>query len=150
MALTSPFVTGRPVSARQWPMVAVDRDSADKSNYGSFTALDDAARENIRAIIDEAVKNPSDPIAKKVGDFYKSYMNEELINQKGTVSPRRSDESDRVLKTSEAVVEYFGNAGRKDWAVRSGFSLLRMTRIRRVISLRLCRAEPRCQIATTT
>ena len=56
---------------------------ADKSNYGSFTALDDAARENIRAIIDDAAKNPNDPIAKKVGDFYRSYMNEELIEKKG-------------------------------------------------------------------
>ena len=56
---------------------------ADKSNYGSFTALDDAARENIRAIIEEAAKNPNDPIAEKVGDFYRSYMNEELIEKNG-------------------------------------------------------------------
>ncbi len=94
---------------------------ADKSNYGSFTALDDAARENIRAIIDEAVKNPSDPIAKKVGDFYKSYMNEELINQKGLSPLAGQMKAIESLKTSEAVVEYFGNAGRRGLGGPIGF-----------------------------
>ncbi|MFM7925623.1 MAG: peptidase M13, partial [Planctomycetaceae bacterium] len=56
---------------------------ADKSNYGSFTRLDDEARENIRTIIEEAVSNPQDPVSRKVGDFYKSYMNEQLIEARG-------------------------------------------------------------------
>ena len=51
----------------------------DKSNSGSFTALDDAARENIRTIVEESAKNPSDAIGHKVGDFYRSFMNEKLI-----------------------------------------------------------------------
>ncbi|MCA9044146.1 MAG: hypothetical protein KDA69_07500, partial [Planctomycetaceae bacterium] len=55
----------------------------DKSNYGSFIALDDAARENIRKIIEEAAEKPSDENTAKVGAFYSSFMNEELINQKG-------------------------------------------------------------------
>ena len=54
---------------------------ADKSNYGSFTALDDAARENMRTIVEEAAKNPTDANSRKVGDFYRSFMNEELIEQ---------------------------------------------------------------------
>ena len=32
---------------------------ADKSKYGSFTALDDAARETLREIIEEAAAGPS-------------------------------------------------------------------------------------------
>ncbi len=56
---------------------------ADKSNYGSFTALDDAARENIRTIIEEATKNPLDANGQKVGDFYSSFMNEKLIDERG-------------------------------------------------------------------
>ena len=58
---------------------------ADKSNYGSFTALDDTARENIRTIIEESARNPGDAFGKKVGDFYRSYTNEELIEQKDNV-----------------------------------------------------------------
>lgn len=52
----------------------------DKSNYGSFTALDDAARANIRTIIEAAAANPIDENSRKVGDFYHSFMDEETIN----------------------------------------------------------------------
>lgn len=84
---------------------------ADKSNYGSFTALDDAARENIRAIIEEAAKNPNDPIAKKVGDFYRSYMNEELIEKNGLDPLKAQFAAIDQIKTSEDVIRYFGEAG---------------------------------------
>lgn len=94
---------------------------ADKSNYGSFTALDDAARENIRAIIDEAVKNPTDPIAKKVGDFYKSYLNEELIDKKGLEPLADQMKSIDALKSSEDVVSYFGKAGTRGLGGPIGF-----------------------------
>ncbi len=81
---------------------------SDKSNYGSFTALDDAARENIRAIIEESVRNPTDDSSHKVGDFYRSFMNEELIAEKG-LKPLQAqlDEIDS-LSTTEDVVRYFG------------------------------------------
>ncbi|MEZ6121915.1 MAG: M13-type metalloendopeptidase [Planctomycetaceae bacterium] len=55
----------------------------DKSNYGSFTALDDAARENIRSIIEESAKTPRDENSQKVGDFYRSFMNEDAIRAAG-------------------------------------------------------------------
>ena len=84
---------------------------ADKSNYGSFTALDDAARENIRAIIEDAAKNPNDPIAKKVGDFYRSYMNEELIENKGLAPLKEQFAAIDQIKTPEDVIRYFGEAG---------------------------------------
>lgn len=62
----------------------------DKSNYGSFTALDDAARENIRTIIEEAARNPTDANSKKVGDFYHSFMDVETINKRG-LDPLQSE-----------------------------------------------------------
>jgi putative endopeptidase len=81
---------------------------SDKSNYGSFTALDDAARDNIRAIIEESVRNPTDDNSHKVGDFYRSFMNEELIAEKG-LKPLQAqlDEIDS-LSTTEDIVRYFG------------------------------------------
>lgn len=84
---------------------------ADKSNYGSFTALDDAARENIRAIIEDAAKNPTDDVARKVGDFYRSYMNEELIEKKG-IAPLKDQLAEiDGLKTSDDLIAYFGRSG---------------------------------------
>lgn len=84
---------------------------ADKSNYGSFTALDDAARENIRAIIEEAVSNPNDAIAKKVGDFYKSYMNEDLIAQKGIAPLKEHLAAVDAMSSPNDVARFFGAAG---------------------------------------
>ncbi len=55
----------------------------DKSNYGSFTALDDAARENIRDIIEDAAANPIDETSRKVGAFFQSFMNDDAVNTRG-------------------------------------------------------------------
>lgn len=58
---------------------------ADQSNYGSFSVLDDAVKEAIRTIIEEAAA--SDPAQgsneQKVGDFFKSYTNVEKRNELG-------------------------------------------------------------------
>ncbi len=96
---------------------------ADKSNYGSFTALDDAARENIRAIIEDAAKNPTDDVAKKVGDFYRSYMNAELIEKKG-IDPLKDRLAEiEELKTTDELIAWFGRAGISGIGGPIGFSI---------------------------
>ncbi len=57
----------------------------DQSNYGSFSKLDDEAKEAIRALIEEAAQSaaPTGSDAQKVGDFFKSYTNIERRNQLG-------------------------------------------------------------------
>jgi putative endopeptidase len=59
---------------------------ADKSNYGSFTKLAEKAREDVKLIIEESAqveaKKGSD--TQKVGDLFKSYMNETLLEEIGT------------------------------------------------------------------
>ncbi|MEZ6133606.1 MAG: M13-type metalloendopeptidase [Pirellulaceae bacterium] len=59
---------------------------ADQSNYGSFSKLDDGAKEAIRVLIEEAGARsaPEGSDAQKVGDFFKSYTNVELRNKLGT------------------------------------------------------------------
>jgi predicted metalloendopeptidase len=50
---------------------------ADRSNYGSFTILDDQAREEVRQLIVAAstqANRPNGSDAQKVGDFYLAYM----------------------------------------------------------------------------
>ena len=58
---------------------------ADKSNYGSFTELRDMSDERMRKIIDEASmgEDGKSEELQKVGAFYKSYMNTELIEELG-------------------------------------------------------------------
>jgi len=83
---------------------------ADKSNYGSFTSLADTARENVRTIIEESARNPTDDVARKIGDFYQSYMNEASIDKKG-IDPLRAELAViGKLATTDDVVAHFGRS----------------------------------------
>jgi len=81
---------------------------ADKSNYGSFTALDDAARENIRDIIEEAAANPVDDASRKVGAFFQSFMNEESVNTRGLGPLQPELEKVWKLEDKSALFAHFG------------------------------------------
>jgi len=58
---------------------------ADKSNYGSFTVLADLSEERIRTIVEEAASQTQTKgtDAQKVGDLYKSFMDEAKADQLG-------------------------------------------------------------------
>ena len=61
---------------------------ADRSNYGSFTVLGDRSDQRVRSIIDDlsATEPAQESIEQKISDYYLSYMNTELLNEKG-ISP---------------------------------------------------------------
>lgn len=59
---------------------------ADKSNYGAFTELADTAEAQLRVIVEEAAAdNTADPSseARKVGDFYASWLDEARLQTLG-------------------------------------------------------------------
>ncbi|TWU03762.1 Neutral endopeptidase [Neorhodopirellula pilleata] len=58
---------------------------ADKSNYGIFTVLDDATREQVRTLIEQAAAEDAaqGSPSQKVGDMYQSVQNLEQRNQAG-------------------------------------------------------------------
>ena len=59
---------------------------ADKSTYGSFTALRDKSREDVKVIIEETAKLENVEAgsdAQKVGDLYRSYMNTDKLDELG-------------------------------------------------------------------
>lgn len=58
---------------------------ADKSNYGSFTVLDDEAQENLRTIIETAADadNAIGSDSQKVGDFFRSFLDESTLETLG-------------------------------------------------------------------
>lgn len=57
----------------------------DRSNWGSFSVIDDEVKDNIRTIIEEAAaaNAPEGSDLQKVGDFFKSLTNVELRNELG-------------------------------------------------------------------
>jgi len=83
---------------------------ADKSSYGSFTALADKSRRDVKAIIEdtaslENVEQGSD--AQKVGDLYRAFMNTEKLDELGfdPIKPMLANVD--KLKTHDDVVAYF-------------------------------------------
>ena len=68
----------------QW--LAKTEIPADKSNYGSFTKLDDDAQEHLKAIIEESASKPDKADGsdeQKVGDYYAAFMNEARADELG-------------------------------------------------------------------
>ena len=56
----------------------------DKSNFGTFVALTDEAQANLRLLIEEAAEaSPAGSDARKVGDFYASFLNEAQLATRG-------------------------------------------------------------------
>ncbi len=80
---------------------------ADQSNYGAFTALDEATKQDVRVLIEQAsIDKPSDGPAKQVGDLYDSYINLELRNELGVapIKPLLSWVSDIKSKSDWIAV----------------------------------------------
>ena len=58
---------------------------ADKAIYGAFHALLDTAEQNVRSIVEKAVAGDHDEAseARKIGDLYSSFLDEETIERLG-------------------------------------------------------------------
>jgi putative endopeptidase len=58
---------------------------ADKSDYGTFTLLEDQSDERVKAIIEKlaSTPQPAGTISAKIGDFYSSYMDTAAIDAAG-------------------------------------------------------------------
>ncbi|MDN3641015.1 M13-type metalloendopeptidase [Simiduia curdlanivorans] len=87
---------------------------ADKSNYGSFTKLADDAEVQLRAIIESAAASAAKEGTEqqKVGDFFKSYMNTEKLEQLGASPIAASLAEIDALASKDALLTWFGKVAR--------------------------------------
>jgi putative endopeptidase len=83
---------------------------ADRSRYGMFNVLEDRAREQNRALIEEAAKAGAaeGSEAQKVGDYFASFMDEETIEQKGAEPLKPSLERIAGIKTKADLARVLG------------------------------------------
>ena len=87
----------------------------DRSSYGSFTILDDQAREEVKQLIVAAstqANRPAGSDAQKVGDFYLAYMDTNRVESLG-LTPLK-DELARIdaISTPRDVARYIGHSQR--------------------------------------
>ncbi len=88
---------------------------ADRSNYGSFSILDDKAREEVRELIVNAAAQPNrapGSVAQKVGDYYNAYMDTSRVERLG-LAPL-DEELRRIdgIVTARDVAHYIGHSQR--------------------------------------
>lgn len=87
---------------------------ADRSNYGAFTLLQEAAERDLRDILQESAQSHAAPgsDAQKVGDFYASFLDEATVEARG-LKPL-SGELARIdgLKSKQGVAAYVGHSQR--------------------------------------
>lgn len=85
---------------------------ADKSNYGSFTKLAEKAKDDVKAIIEEAAKSNAakGTDAQKVGDLYQSYMNEEQLEKLGVTPLKPEFEKIAAISDKKSLSEYIAYA----------------------------------------
>ncbi len=86
---------------------------ADRSRFGSFDVLGDAAERDVRAIIEDAAGGRvQDRDAQRVGAYYTAYMDSARVEQRG-ISPLQPD-LDRIaaVTSPESLARYFAQNGR--------------------------------------
>jgi putative endopeptidase len=87
---------------------------ADRSNYGTFTKLQEDAERDLRDILEAAANSKAAPgsDAQKVGDYYASFLDEATVEARG-LKPLQ-DELTRIdaLRTKQDVAGYIGRAQR--------------------------------------
>jgi putative endopeptidase len=95
----------------QW--LTVTPIPSDRSNYGTFTMLEDGAEHDMRQILEEAAGKPNRAPGsdeQKAGDFFGSFMDEAAIESRG-LAPLEED-----LKRIQAI------ASKKDLAAYLGYA----------------------------
>lgn len=86
----------------------------DRSSYGVFDILAEAANRRTADLIKEASKSAKDSEASKVGDYYDAYMDEKAIEAKG-LSPLKAELQEIAATNSkEALARVLGGQLRAD------------------------------------
>jgi putative endopeptidase len=84
---------------------------ADKPSYGSFEVLFDKAEVDLRAIVEESGKAGGAPgsDARKIGDFYASFMDEAKIESLGVMPLKAELAAIDAIKTKSELARVFAH-----------------------------------------
>ncbi len=88
---------------------------SDRSAWGSFTTLADAAEEHVRQIIEELAQTSHEPgsNAQKIGDLFASFMDEERVEALGAEPIRADLEKLGALTDKRELAAFMGSLERQ-------------------------------------
>ena len=86
----------------------------DRSNYGTFTLLEEGAERNLHAILEEAARAgaPAGSDTQKIGDYYASFMDEATVERLGLAPLAEEFAKIDAIESSRDVASYMGHAQR--------------------------------------
>jgi len=86
---------------------------ADRSSWGGFGVLVDLSDQRTRTIIEESARSNGAPgsNARKVGDFYASFMDEAAIEAKGTAPLKPVLDRVAAIRNAQDLARAFGELG---------------------------------------
>jgi putative endopeptidase len=87
---------------------------ADKSNYGTFTVLVDQAKEDVKAIVEMSATGDfaKGTDEQKVGDLYKSYLDMDARNARGTEPLEPHFEAVDAISNHDELAVFFAAMGK--------------------------------------
>lgn len=85
---------------------------ADRSSYGSFNVLGDKSDQRVRSIIDDlaSIEPAAGSIEQKISDYYLSYLNTDILNDRGISPLLPGLTALDAIDTVEELVAGFGRA----------------------------------------
>ena len=92
--------------------------AADKVGAGYNYELPDEIERQVRAIVEHEAAQPSDPTAKKVGDFYAAWMDEAGIEARGVATLKPYLVAIDGVRTRDALVRLMMTPHPSIWALR--------------------------------
>lgn len=96
---------------------------ADRSTWGAGAATAEKTAKRTADLIEDAAKSGSGPDAKKVGDYYASFMDEGAIEAKGLEPIKKELASIAAIKDAKALATVLGASLRADVDVLNATAL---------------------------
>jgi putative endopeptidase len=86
---------------------------ADRSNYGMFTRLTELSQTRTRGIVEAAASAAPGTEARKIGDFYTSYLDEAAIEARGLAPIKPELDAIAAINDRVALAAALGTASRR-------------------------------------
>ncbi len=87
---------------------------SDKARYSAFNQLRDRAEADVKSLVEQAASSQAEPgtSARKIGDFYNSFMDEEAVNAAGLTPLKDELDAIAAIDSQEALISHLAHMQR--------------------------------------
>jgi putative endopeptidase len=93
--------------------LSTEKIPPDRTRWGAFEQLREKSEADVKAVIDAAVaaQNPPGSNEQKIADYYKSFLDTDAIEKRGTAPAKHGLDAIAALKTHEQVAALIATPG---------------------------------------